>query len=48
MVDKRLRPDAAILDSDLLQELPKGLIAETGFDALSHAVKPTRRKTREP
>lgn len=39
MVDKRLRPDAAILDSDLLQELPKGLIAETGFDALSHAVE---------
>ena len=39
LVDKRLRPDAAILDSDLLQELPKGLIAETGFDALSHAVE---------
>ena len=39
LVDRRLRPDAAILDSDLLQELPKGLIAETGFDALSHAVE---------
>ena len=39
LVDKRLRPDAAILDSDLLQELPKGLVAETGFDALSHAVE---------
>lgn len=39
LVDKRLRPDLAILDADLLQELPKGLIAETGFDVLSHAVE---------
>ena len=39
LVDQRLRPDIAILDSDLLQELPKGLIAETGFDVLCHAVE---------
>lgn len=39
LVDKRLRPDMAILDSDLLQELPKGLIAEAGFDVLAHAVE---------
>ena len=39
LVDARLRPDAAILDSDFLQELPKGLIAETGFDVLTHAVE---------
>ena len=39
IVDKRLRPDIAILDSDLLQELPKGLIAETGFDVLTHAAE---------
>ncbi len=39
LVDKRLRPDTAILDSDLLQELPKGLIAESGFDVLTHAVE---------
>ncbi len=39
LVDPRLRPDVAILDSDLLQELPKGLIAETGFDVLTHAVE---------
>lgn len=39
LVDKRLRPDIAILDSDLLQELPKGLIAEAGFDVLSHAME---------
>lgn len=39
LVDPRLRPDYAILDSDLLQELPKGLIAEAGFDVLCHAVE---------
>lgn len=39
LVDSRLRPNAAILDSDLLQELPKGLIAETGFDVLTHALE---------
>ena len=39
LVDPRLRPDVAILDSDLLQELPKGLIAETGFDVLCHAAE---------
>lgn len=39
LVDRRLRPDVAILDSDLLQELPKGLIAETGFDVLTHALE---------
>lgn len=39
LVDKRLRPDVAVLDSDLLQELPKGLIAEAGFDVLAHAVE---------
>ena len=39
LVDKRLRPDLAILDSDLLQQLPQGLIAETGFDVLTHALE---------
>ena len=39
LVDKRLRPDLAILDADLLQELPKNLIAETGFDVLTHAME---------
>ena len=39
LVDKRLRPDVAILDSDLLRSLPKGLIAETGFDVLTHAAE---------
>ena len=39
LVDKRLRPDMAILDSDLLQELPRNLIAEAGFDILAHALE---------
>ena len=39
LVDKRLRPDAAILDSDLLDGLPAGLIADTGFDVLAHALE---------
>ena len=39
LVDRQLRPDLAILDSDFLQELPKGLIAEAGFDVLTHAVE---------
>lgn len=39
LVDKRLKPDLAILDSDFLKELPPGLIADTGFDVLTHAVE---------
>ena len=39
LVDEKLRPDLAILDSDFLQELPKGLIADSGFDVLSHALE---------
>lgn len=39
LVDRRLRPDYAILDSDLLQQLPKGLVAEAGFDVLCHAAE---------
>lgn len=39
LVDPALRPDAAILDSDFLEELPRGLIADTGFDVLTHAAE---------
>lgn len=39
LVDRALRPDMAILDSDLLETLPKGLIADAGFDVLTHAME---------
>ena len=42
LVDDRIQPDYAILDSDLLQELPKSLIADAGFDVLSHAAEAFR------
>ena len=39
LVDEKLRPRAAILDSELLTELPRGLIADAGFDVLAHALE---------
>ena len=39
LVDPTLRPDTAILDSDLLTALPKPLIADAGFDVLAHALE---------
>lgn len=39
LVDEKLRPDVAILDSTLLHKLPKKLIADTGFDVLCHALE---------
>ena len=39
LVDSKLQPDIAILDSDLLSSLPQKLIAETGFDLVSHALE---------
>lgn len=39
LVDDALQPDIAILDGSLLASLPKKLIAETGFDLISHAIE---------
>ena len=39
LVDPLLRPKIAILDSDLLAELPQSLIADCGFDILAHALE---------
>ena len=39
LVDKSLRPWAAILDSDLLENLPPSLIADSGFDVIAHGVE---------
>ena len=39
LVDPRLRPHTAILEGSLLESLPKSLIADGGFDAISHALE---------
>ena len=39
LVEESLRPDYAILDSDLLESLPKSLIADAGYDVLTHAAE---------
>ena len=39
LVDQKLLPDVAILDSELLTSLPKSLIADAGFDVLGHALE---------
>ena len=39
VVDPALRPRMAILDSALLDGLPRSLIADGGFDVLSHALE---------
>ena len=39
LVDEKLRPQIAILDSQLLEKLPRGLIADSGFDVLAHALE---------
>lgn len=39
LVDEKLRPNVAILDSDLVASLPSALIADGGFDLISHAVE---------
>ncbi len=39
LVDPALTPDMAILDGNLLTNLPKTLIADAGFDIVAHAVE---------
>ena len=39
LVDERIRPWAAILDDELLAGLPPSLVADAGFDVLSHALE---------
>lgn len=37
IADYNITPDVAILDTSLVQSMPKGLTANTGMDALAHA-----------
>lgn len=39
LIDGKMQPDMAILDSRLLEKLPGSLIADTGFDALCHSLE---------
>ena len=39
VVSDKLYPEAAILEDALLDSLPRGLIADTGFDVLAHALE---------
>lgn len=39
LVDAKLRPSMAILDGELLTSLPRTLIADGGFDVLSHCAE---------
>ncbi|MBQ7817431.1 MAG: iron-containing alcohol dehydrogenase [Oscillospiraceae bacterium] len=39
LIDSRLRPEMAILDEELLTGLPPSLVADGGFDVLSHALE---------
>ena len=39
LVDGRLRPEAAVLDASLLDSMPPKLVADGGFDVLTHAVE---------
>ena len=39
LVDEKLKPEIAIVDSDLVASLPQALVAEGGFDLISHAIE---------
>ena len=39
LIDKRMQPDVAILAEELVQKLPPSLVADGGFDVLSHALE---------
>lgn len=39
LVDEQLKPDIAILDHDLVASLPTSLVADGGFDLISHALE---------
>ena len=48
LVDRRLQPDAALLIPELVTGLPPSLVADGGFDALSHATESFVAKNANP
>jgi len=46
LTDPDMRPEMAILDAALLQNLPSALIADTGMDLIAHAVEALAAKNR--
>lgn len=48
LIDGRLRPELAILDDDLVAGLPPSLVADGGFDVLSHALESYVAKNASP
>lgn len=48
LVDPRLRPDVAIVDPELVASLPPALIADGGFDVLTHALEAYVAKNASP
>lgn len=39
LIDRRMQPDVAIISPELVEKLPPSLIADGGFDVLSHAAE---------
>jgi len=39
LIDRRMQPDVAILSDKLVEKLPPSLVADGGFDVLSHAME---------
>lgn len=48
LVDPKLQPDLAILDGSLLTSLPAKLVADSGFDLISHALEAWMAKNANP
>ncbi len=48
LIDSRLRPEMAILDDELVAGLPPSLVADGGFDVLSHALEAYVAKNASP
>ncbi len=48
LIDEKLQPWAAILDDELLQNLPRSVIADGGFDVICHAIEALGAKNRSP